>query len=346
MSGEAPLRVLICEDSATYAAALSRYLEHDGDIQVVGVSPTAEELLVKLPDINPDLVTMDIELPGIDGIEATKRIMSTHPVPILVISAHTRRGSERAVEALAAGALEAMPKAAIKLDELDAPGALVLRRRLRRLAGAHSRRTLVPPTETPPAAARPRQGAKVLGVAASTGGPPALRTVLAELPADFPLPVFVVQHMSPGFTEGLVSWLDGQLSVPVRVAEHGAQADSGIWFAPDGAHLLVEPTLRLKLHEGAPERPHRPAADVLLRSLAESFGAGVVAVVLTGMGRDGAEGIAAVRAAGGVAIAQDQETSAVYGMPRAAAEVGVHAVLPLQQISGFLRDVSAGAART
>jgi two-component system chemotaxis response regulator CheB len=167
----------------------------------------------------------------------------------------------------------------------------------------------------------------VIGICASTGGPRALAEVLGRLPADYGIPILVVQHMTPGFTAGLVAWLDRELALPVRLASDGQQLAPGVWFAPDGAHLKLEITRRLRLDNDTTAGNHRPSGDALFSSLARVAGARAVAVVLTGMGCDGAEGLAAVAAAGGRTIAQDEQSSGVYGMPRVAAERGAKTVL-------------------
>jgi two-component system, chemotaxis family, protein-glutamate methylesterase/glutaminase len=164
--------------------------------------------------------------------------------------------------------------------------------------------------------------ATVIGVGCSTGGPPALAGLLSQLPADFPVPVLVVQHISPGFTEGLVRWLDEAVALPVRLARHAQNADPGAWFAPADAHLVLEPGFTMSLDTTTTVGPHRPSVDVLLTSLARVAGRDAVGVVLTGMGRDGAVGIAAIDAAGGLVLAQDGESSVVDGMPAAARGAG------------------------
>jgi two-component system chemotaxis response regulator CheB len=332
-------RVLICEDSRTYATSLARFLEYEGDLKVVGVCSSGEEALEALPRLQPDLVTMDVELPGISGIEATEQIMRSQPTPVVVLSAYTRRASERAAAALAAGALDALLKTELPLDDPDGPKAVALRRRLARLARAYVRQRRPSSRRNPPPGPDQRR-ARVIGICASTGGPQALETVLSGLPADFPLPVLVVQHMGAGFMEGLVRWMDQRLPLPTRVARDGVRMRPGAWFAPDDAHLLLKPSMHLALDRETVSGPHRPSADVLLKSLASAVGAEGVAVVLTGMGNDGAEGVAAVRAAGGHTIAQDEATSAVFGMPKAAAQNGAEVVLPLSEIATELRHLS------
>jgi len=338
-------RVLICDDSRTYATSLARFMEYEGDLKVVGVCSTGEEALKALPRLQPDLVTMDTELPGISGIEATERIMRSQPTPIVVLSAHTRRASERAAAALSAGALDVLSKADLALDDPAGPRAIAFRRRVARLARAYVRQR--PPSDCRPRDPRPgRRSGRAVGICASTGGPQALETVLAGLPADFPLPILVVQHMGDGFMEGLVRWMDQRLPLPARIAADGVKARPGVWFAPDDAHLLLQPSMHLALDRKTVAGLHRPSADVLLRSIAAAVGAEGVAVVLTGMGRDGAEGIGAIRAAGGHTIAQDEATAAVFGMPKAAAEGGAEVVLPLSEIATELRylPVAEGAA--
>ena len=342
-------RIAVCDDSPTFAAALRDYLERDDDLRVVCVCNTAEDLLVALPDARPDLVTMDLDLPGMDGVEAIRRIMAAAPVPILVLSAHSSRGSERAAGALAAGALDAVPKAELRLDAADGLGAIALRRRVKRLARARVadlRRIGAGPSgsaQSAPELNGRRIGA--IGVCSSTGGPQALRSMLDRLPADFHIPVLVVQHIAPTFVDGLVRWLDRDLAVPVRIAGEGDPLSPGVTFAADGVHLVVHGG-HLAFDERTVASPHRPSGDVMLKSLASQLGAEAAAVVLTGMGRDGADGLAAVAAAGGETFAQDETSAAVFGMPRAAAERGAAHVLDPRTIGATLatlHHVAVGA---
>jgi two-component system chemotaxis response regulator CheB len=186
--------------------------------------------------------------------------------------------------------------------------------------------------------------AAVIGICASTGGPQALATVLGRLPADFPIPVLVVQHMTPGFTEGLVAWLDATVPPSVALARDGQELEPGVWFGTDGAHLVLDGR-RLAFDPRPAVGSHRPSGDLLLGSLAEVAGARAVAVVLTGMGRDGAAGLAAVAAAGGRTIAQDEASSVVFGMPRVAAEHGARRVLSLPAIGDELAGLATAARR-
>jgi two-component system chemotaxis response regulator CheB len=335
-------RVLVCEDSKAYAAALTRFLDSDGDIEVVGVAASGEQAIRDVERLRPDLLTLDMQLPGIDGLGVVKKLMASNPLPIVILSAHVARGSERAVEALAAGALDVVSKDAVRLDQVDDVWAQAMRSRLRRLASVRVARA-APLSAAPPRRARAAdvRVARAIGIGASTGGPPALEGVLAELPGGYPLPVLVVQHIAAGFVDGLASWLNEKLRVPVRIAREGQRAAPGVWLAPDGAHLLLTPAMRFGLdHET--EAAHRPSIDVMLSSLAESVGEEAVGVVLTGMGRDGAEGAAAIRTAGGLVIAQDEASSVVYGMPRVVAEGGADLSLSPAGIGQSLGAMRAG----
>lgn len=333
--GGEPRRVLICEDSQTYAAGLSRLLARDPDIDVIGICATAEQTIARLEAlaVKPHLVTMDLELPGMSGGDAIEQIMNTQPVPILVLAGGVERGSAKALASLGAGAVDVLSKDALDLRDPDGAEAQAFRGRVKVLSGVrvlhHPRAGLT--RRHAVNGSGPTRRASIVAICASAGGPHALATVLAEVPATFAIPILVVQHMATGFTEGFAGWLDDQVPLPVGLAGAGPVAP-GIWVAPEGAHLVLNGASRLALDEREAVGPHRPSGDVLLRSVAANVGAGGVAVVLTGMGRDGADGLAEVKRAGGLTIAQDQATSAVFGMPKAAAERGAELVLGAAQI--------------
>jgi two-component system, chemotaxis family, protein-glutamate methylesterase/glutaminase len=329
--GPTSTRVLVCDESRVYAESLAQFLGAGGELDVVGVCATGEQAVRALGRLSPDLVTIDLDLPGMGGIRAIEEIMRTRPVPIVIVSDGAGRSRERTAEGLAAGAMEALPKALLQLEDPDGPSAVALRHRLRRLArsGVH-----------PSSDASPQGPPTVVGICASAGGPAALEVVLAELPADFPLPVLVVQHITAGFIDGLALRLDQHAALPVGIASDGQAAAPGIWFPPDDEHLLLEPSMRLRLDGEMVVGPHRPSGDLLLESMASAAGAGAVGVVLTGMGRDGARGVEAIRCTGGSVIAQDEATSAVFGMPRAAAEAGADVVLPLSRIADALTQMT------
>lgn len=345
--GGREMRVLVCDESMDYARSLARFLEAGRELNVVGVCATDREALRALPRLAPDLITLDLELPSRGGLPLVEEIMRDHPVPILVLSAGARRGSEQAAAALAAGALDVIPKTQVRLDDPEGPAAVALRHRLRRLAqstvanSATASSPALPPTLGEPSS----EPASVVAICTSTGGPKALEVVLKGLPADFPLPVLVVQHMSAGFMDGLIRWLAPRVPLPVGVAQLGQDVRPGVWFPPDDTHLLLRPPRSLVLDRETVVGPHRPSADLLLESVAATAGPGSVGVVLTGMGRDGAAGVAAIRAGGGRVIAQDEETSVVYGMPAAAVAAGASTVLPLGEIARALRSLALAEVR-
>jgi two-component system chemotaxis response regulator CheB len=318
---QTPKRVVVCDDSRTYSAALVRALEHGREIDVVGVYASAEAALAAVPELDPDLVTMDIELPGMSGLAAVEQIMGATPRPILVISSTVAsRESVNVAAALAAGALDVVGKDDLDLTNPGGASAAALRSRVKMLSGARVIRH--PRAKLDRHAARQWRSTRrtaAIGICASTGGPQAVAAVLRALPHGYPVPVLLVQHIAAGFTAGFARWLDDEAAVPVAVAVGGEPLSAGVWVAPEGAHLVVSTERRLELDRKTPTL-HKPSGDVLLRSLADVLGPDAAGVVLTGMGRDGAAGLRAIRDAGGLAIAQDEESSAIYGMPAAAAE--------------------------
>jgi two-component system chemotaxis response regulator CheB len=339
VSAKASIRVAIVDDSS-FGARLRRALERDGDIEVVHLNGSARAVLAALEEVAPDVLAIDIGLPGL-GLGAVEEIMSTAPRPIVVLTA-SAGSAEDAAAVLAAGALDTIVRDQLDLSSPDSPTAVALRRRMKVFARArvirHPRDKLRGNGKSA-APLRPitsSNNATYVAIAASTGGPRALLSLLGSLPTAFEIPILVVQHMSPGFVGRLAEWLDTAVSLPVRVAENGDVPGCGVWIAPEDAHLVLRPGGTLGLDRATPGTPHRPAADVLFRSVASTAGAGAVAIVLTGMGSDGAAGSAAVRAGGGVTIAQDEASSAIYGMPRAAAEQGAEHVLALEDIGPAL----------
>ena len=329
-------RVLVCEDSRVYAAALRRMLEYDGDITVAAVCGTATEAIAALPRIRPDLVTMDLELPGMDGLKAVDEIMNSRPLPILVISSHVGARTKKAAAALAAGALDAIAKDDLDLRDPGSPAGAAFRRRVKMLCRTRVIRHLRAALKVGSGPGYPARRASVIGMCASTGGPQILARLLAALPADYPIPILVVQHISAGFTEELAHWLDQTVPLPVAIARNDLRACPGVWIAPEGAHLKLTAKGRLSLDRHTIIGQHRPSGDALLGSIAVAAGRAGVAVVLSGMGADGAVGAAAVQDRGGLAIAQDEESSAVYGMPKVAVDLGVEIVLSPAGIAGSL----------
>ena len=287
--------------------------------------------------LTPDLVTLDLDLDlaGVGAARTIEKILRVHAVPIVVLSACVGPRSENGAALMRAGAVDVLARAQVRLDQPDGAPAIAFRHRLRRLARAGPGDAPRTRAEGEGLSRRSRAWRR-----SESAHPPevrhALEVVLGGLPGDFPVPILVVQHMSIGFTDGLVRWLDQVVALPVALARPGP-SERGVWIAPDDAHLIMEPSMRLSLDGKSVNGPHRPSGDLLLASMASVLGPRAVAVVLTGMGRDGAKGVAAIVRAGGSVIAQDEESSVVFGMPRAAVEQGAQTVKALADIAAMLR---------
>ncbi|MBW3668590.1 MAG: response regulator [Actinobacteria bacterium] len=325
--------VVVVEDSAVQRAHLVRALEAEGDIKVVGEAVGGAEAVGVVQRHKPDVVTVDLQLPDGGGHHAIEQIMGYSPAPILVLSASVAgRESTAAVDALVAGALDALPKP----TRWTAGAEAELRARVRTLRGAtvirHPRGRRKPPGAGSRATRAGGSRVPVVAVAASTGGPPAVAKVLTGL-AGVSAAVLVVQHLHADFIDGFVAWMARVSPLSVQPAVDGADLRPGVvYVAPGGAHLKVDADGRAVL-DPLPRTLHRPSADELFRSVAAHLGARAVGVLLTGMGDDGAQGLLAMRTAGALTIAQDEATSAVYGMPRAAAAVdAATTILPLDRI--------------
>lgn len=327
------VRAVVVQLSGTARAQVAHILEEDGDIFVIGQASTSAEAMALIDELRPDIVTLDLSLPDGSGRDLIEQIMFRAPTPILVLSPlMDDRGTTLVAEALVAGALDSLTRPEMWTSEL----ATELRRRLRVLHKVH---VIKHPRGK---ASRERGGGPVPGqsskrhvvaIAASTGGPSALAVVLAGLGA-LAAPVLVVQHLHLDFTTGLVDWMSRESALPVELAKHGDVARAGqVYVAPGGVHLRLRPGFRLELSP-EPVTIHRPSADELFGSVAEQAGAGAVGVLMTGMGDDGASGLLAIHRAGGRTLAQDKETSAVFGMPAAAQRLGaVTEMLPLKDLA-------------
>jgi two-component system chemotaxis response regulator CheB len=341
------IKVLIVEDSPSIAAMMRDLLGRDSEIEVVGWAKTGHEAIALRNALNPDVMTMDLNMPLMGGLDAIKIIASTRPVPILVVSQLIEsRDSEVAFEALRCGAIDIMGKPSGGgpggFSEIGAELTFrvktVARIRPMRLFGKTVAAGVKPKVER----RRPLKPAVVV-IGASTGGPPALAMILKELPRRLPVPIAIVQHIAPGFIAGLRQWLARQSALPVKLATDGAPLVGGeIYLAPDHYHLEIGAKKKFALTPDAPLRGHRPSVDRLMASAARVCGANVLGVLLTGMGRDGAAGLKQIRDAGGRTIVQDEATSLVFGMPREAiAAGGAEIVCPLEKIAGEIADATA-----
>jgi two-component system, chemotaxis family, protein-glutamate methylesterase/glutaminase len=341
------IRVLVVDDSAFMRGVISRTISADPRFEVVGLASDGNEAVALSASLTPDVVTMDYNMPGLNGAEATRRILAGRAIPIVMLSAHTQSGASATVEALTAGAVDFVTKPD---GEVSAHLAGVKEELLAKLASAAGANVtsarpaaaIAAPEPSSPVSSRvPRVlpgGQRVVVIASSTGGPAALVRLLPELQLGTQTALIVVQHMPSGFTQALAEQLADKTSFPVREASVGATLTPGsAVVAAGGSHLVVERGGVLRLTDAPLVHGVRPAADVTLSSVAQHYGARCIGVVLTGMGKDGAKGLAAIKAAGGATIAQDRVTSTVYGMPKAAVELGVvDTVAPLERIAALV----------
>jgi two-component system chemotaxis response regulator CheB len=344
-----PIRVVVTDDSLVAREMISQILESDPSIEVVGIASDGMQAIELVERLHPDLVTMDIHMPGIDGLTATERIMAYTPTPILVVSSSVHgEGMGRAFDALSAGALEVIrkpePKDWADLQRIGAEviGKVKVLSRVKvvtHISGRRGRRA-----DWHPHRVRSHTGSSLVAMASSTGGPSALEKVLAALPASFPAPIVVAQHIADGFIAGLATWLSGVCQLRVKVAEEGEELARGtVYLSPTLANLAVDSSRAtfVPLTQG---QLYVPSADILFHSVAATWGPDAVGVVLTGMGADGVRGLRSLRDAGATTIAQNEATSTVWGMPRAAVECGAaESVLPLGDIASSLQELVAVA---
>ena len=341
------INVLIVDDSPTLRHLIRAIFDTDPELKVVGEARNGEEAVAMVARLQPDVVTMDIEMPHMDGYEAIRRIMSETPVPIVVLTStesDIRLGAT--YKGVESGALMVVGKPhGLRGDDPDADEIINVVKAMADVKVIR-RRWHIPKHPEPSAhrnrVSRPIQPAyQVLAVGTSTGGPPALRTVLSELPATFSVPVLVVQHISRGFTAGLARWLNETISMRVKLADAGEPLLPGtVYIAPDGVHLQVSPQKKVALLEENPLDGHRPSVTALFNSVAKQYGQAAVGVLMTGMGRDGANGLYAMKQAGAYTIAQDEASSIVFGMPKEAINMGAASeVLALQKIAKRIKEL-------
>jgi two-component system chemotaxis response regulator CheB len=330
------MRVLLVDDSAIVRGILTEALVQAG-FEVVGQASGGARAVELAAELRPDLVIMDINMPVMDGLTATRHIMDRSPVPILIFSSEV--GARTGFEAVSCGAVDIMRKPSV--TELNDPAfSRVFLERVRAIAGG--KRTAVPAARNakPEDAKAPAGGYAVVVMGASTGGPLAVRQVLEALPADFPLGIAVVQHMEDGFDRGYADWLAERTALKVRLAKAGDALTRGeVLVAPVGKHLRLRGS-DVALDDGPRVLNQKPSVDVLFRTASESHGTRTLGVLLTGMGRDGAEGCREIVRRGGRTLVQDEATSAIFGMPRAAIEMqGATEVLALDQIGRRLQGL-------
>jgi two-component system chemotaxis response regulator CheB len=332
------ISVVIADDSPIVRTALQRICASDPEVDVVGMASNGLEALALVKKHNPSVLCTDLHMPKMDGLELTRRVMNEHPVPILVISISVIEGKQENIfDLLEAGAIDVFekPRGGFKPDSDEARELL---KKIKLIAGIrvirknHSKQ----PLEAP----RSRAASAVVAIGASTGGPQVLHQIFGQLPKSFPLPILCVQHISPGFLESLITWLDENTPLQVAVARQGERPQPGhIYFPEEQRHLVVNEEGCLENLSSPAVGGHRPAVTMLFNSLPAYYGSNVLAVLLTGMGEDGAEGMCAVAREGGLTIAQDQASSVVFGMPKAAIERGiVKQVLPVGEIAGALQQ--------
>lgn len=339
------IRVVVVDDSSFMRTVIKRLLGRDGRFEVIGEARDGRAAVEEAGRLRPDVMTMDVNMPQMSGVEAVRQIMRLHPLPVVMVSAHTTEGASATIEALSAGAVDFVPKPS---GEVSTDLSLVEGELTDKLALASTARPRpLSPTRAAAAPVRPLvtwspEGPRIVVIAVSTGGPGALARVIPALPGDLDCCVLVVQHMPAQFTSALAQRLDGLSALAVREAADGDRLHQGlVYVAPGGRHLVVERPGRLRIDDGPPVNACKPSADVTMQSVASTLGFRATGVVMTGMGRDGADGLQAIKRAGGRTFAQDEASSVIFGMPRAAIETGaVDRVLTLDAIAAAIQSRS------
>ncbi|MEO5361416.1 MAG: chemotaxis-specific protein-glutamate methyltransferase CheB [Nitrospirota bacterium] len=359
------IKVLIVDDSPVAVEVLKRVLASSDEIEVIGTARHGKEALEMIPRLSPGVICTDLHMPLMNGFEFVKEVMARHPLPILVISVSVCEGNDDNVfQLLAAGAIDVFPKPRGVLLGQSAKFTAELIAKIKVLSGVvpfrkikkHGIAALTPQTlggtvtipkpcaenyDVLPHIEALISRLKMIVIGASTGGPQALETILKELPADFSIPIVCVQHISEGFMVSLVDWLKGCCKLNVTIAHNNEKAIAGnIYFAPDNRHLKIDKSGAFVLTNDPPEGGHKPSITVTMMSFAEHYMGGVLGVLLTGMGRDGADGMLSISQAGGATVVQDKESSIVFGMPDQAIKLGAAKyVLDINKIGRFLAKI-------
>ncbi len=352
------VRALVVDDSGFFRRRIVEILEEDPDIEVIGTAANGQEAVQKTIELKPDVITMDIEMPVMDGITAVRRIMAVRPTPVLMFSSLTYEGAQSTLDALEAGAVDFLPKRFDEFSRDRAEAKRMLRGRVlavgarqrqaaaaRALASGGARRATEGGRPAPAAVpARPavrRGDFRLVVIGSSTGGPVALQQVLTRLPANFAAPILLVQHMPASFTPAFAQRLNQQCQIAVKEAEDGELPRPGVaYLAPGGKQMELEQRgaqVRLRVSEGNPSLHYKPSVDVTLNSVAKVYPGKTLALILTGMGADGREGARALKQGGSTVWAQDEASCVIYGMPMAVVEARLaDQVLPLSDIGSSL----------
>lgn len=340
------IRVLVVDDSALMRKLIPIVLERDPDIEVVGTAMDGAFALRKIEELSPDVVTLDLEMPRMDGLETLRMIMRNTRIPVIVFSSHSKQGAYSTFKALALGAIDfvAKPRDAAAGHLEPVANELIDKIKVAKRAGGAKPAGERHDSSAPAPKKISRMGLapnRIIAIGISTGGPNALQFMLSEIPADFPASIVVVQHMPEGFTEMFAKRLDECCALEVQEAKSGDLLIAGrVLICPGNRHMMVRRMPRgeiVVLSDGPPINGHRPSVDVLFHSVAQEFGLTSVGLLMTGMGEDGAEGLGAIRSAGGMTIAQSEESCVVGGMPRAAIQKGyAKKILSLEKLSSYL----------